>query len=132
MSYGSTAIGFVRPSYDDILSQLETQARLPEYFGPDADLSPYSPLGLLLQLIARSESSSWEGMEGNYYASFVDTATGVQLDRVVRLAGLTRKPVSYATVTLTFTGSNGSTVPDMESTRTSSAKNWQGFKTKTE
>lgn len=111
MSYGSTAIGFVRPSYDDILSQLETQARLPEYFGPDADLSPYSPLGLLLQIIARSESSTWEGMEGNYYASFVDTAVGVMLDRAVRLAGLTRKPVSYATVTLTFSGSNGSTVP---------------------
>lgn len=125
MSYGSTAIGFVRPSYDEILTQLETQARLPEYFGPSADLSPYSPLGLFLQLIAKSESSTWEGIEDNYYASFIDTAVGVQLDRAVRLAGLTRKPVSYATVTLTFTGSNGSIIPVNTLVRTATNINYE-------
>ena len=104
MIYGPTPTGFRKKTYDEILSDLRTRARLPEYFGPDADLSPYGPLGIQIELSAKEISSAWDGLEGNYNDAYLDTAIGVALDRVVKIAGVTRDGKVRYTTTLQITG----------------------------
>ncbi len=110
-TWGVQPQGFVRPGYDEIVATLEDIARQPEHFGADADLTPYSPLGLLVQLAAYGFHSLWEANEDRYYNSFIDTASGVHLDRLCQLIGVYRKPPEYEHVTLLFTGDDFTVIP---------------------
>ena len=109
MSFGVTAQGFVRKNYNDILGELETGAKAG--FGNDVDLSEYSPIGIFLQLMADQLAETWEKEEEVYYSAYVNTATGSNLDRVVGLAGITRRPATNALVVLRIAGTNGTIVP---------------------
>ncbi|EMY25776.1 hypothetical protein LEP1GSC115_0283 [Leptospira interrogans serovar Australis str. 200703203] len=54
-------------------------------FGPDEDVSPHAPLGMFIELVSRSQSEIWQAVESNYNESYLETATGISLDRLVRL-----------------------------------------------
>ncbi|MDD5774274.1 MAG: baseplate J/gp47 family protein, partial [bacterium] len=110
MAFGITDAGFILKTQDDILQELTDLAVLPEYFGPTQDLTIYDPVGQFLNIMAKALSDSWEGLEDAYYSFFIDTAEGVSLDRVVALGGMTRIGAQKATVTITASGVNGTTV----------------------
>lgn len=103
--------GFIPKKYNEILTELQTLSQSPEYWGSDVDLSDYNPLGKLLKLIALTIEQVWELAEDTYYQSFLDTAEGVNLDRLSRLTGITRKPASSETTELTFTGEDYTQIP---------------------
>lgn len=108
---GATQTGFIKKSFEEIKQELETRARLPEFFGSTADLSAYSPLGQIVSVFALVVSENWEYLEYNYYNSYLDTATGVNLDRLGKLVGITRKPALPETVILQFAGSEYTIIP---------------------
>ncbi len=110
MSYGVTAQGFVRKTYEDALGELEDLARTSEYFGPSVDLSTASEVGQFVQLMAKVVADTWEDLEDLYYANNIDNADGVNLDRAVALGGLTRQDAIKATVDIVASGTNGTTL----------------------
>ncbi|MHB8736321.1 MAG: baseplate J/gp47 family protein [Terriglobales bacterium] len=72
---------------------------------------PASPEGALVGILAERESLLQELAQALYDGSYPDTATGSGLDRIVRLAGLTRKPATRSSVTLTLTATGACVIP---------------------
>ena len=105
---GITAAGFVRKTYEEILTDLEAAARLS--FGSDVDLSEFSPTGKFIMLMANSLSENWQLFEDLYYSTFIDTSEGTTLDRVCALGGISRRPATQSAVTLTLSGVNTTVV----------------------
>jgi uncharacterized phage protein gp47/JayE len=107
MSYGITDQGFILKTEDDIFQEMIDDALLPENFGSTQDVSIYDPIGQIIAVAAKALADVWENMEDVFYSAFVDTATGINLDRVLALGGFTRNAAQPATVTITFTGTIG-------------------------
>ncbi|MDI7209911.1 baseplate J/gp47 family protein [Leptospira santarosai] len=110
MNYGSTPVGFVIKDLDAIKSDLITLAQSPGIFGPDEDVSPHSVLGMFIELIAESQFELWQALESNYNDSYIDTSSGIALDRIVRLKGVKRKIAQSEKVTLTIHGLDHTTI----------------------
>lgn len=79
------------------------------------ELGLYTGEGSLLQIIlAPGAYVFWEGLQAlraQVPISFVDETSGRFIDRNAAGYGITRKPGTAASVTLTFTGSAGTTIP---------------------
>lgn len=67
------------------------------------DFSPGSVAGTLVGAIAREFATFYEQLELAYNRSFIDTAEGKALDKVVALLGVTRKPAEPARGQVEFT-----------------------------
>ncbi|MCL2155426.1 MAG: baseplate J/gp47 family protein [Leptospirales bacterium] len=104
MDYGVTAQGFIRKSYDKILSDLQALARSSEYFGESIDLSDESPIGAEIKLMAWSLSNQWQLAEDVYYSFDIDAAEGAALNRLTRLGLVARKDEIRSNGYLLFTG----------------------------
>lgn len=111
MTYGITAQGFVRKTYEVILAELQAKARSGDCFGADVDLSDENYIGPKIKLMAWALAGQWELAEDAYYSLDLDNAEGVALNRVVGLSLVGRDSAANATVDLTFTGVAGSAVP---------------------
>ena len=107
--FGLNTNGFNRMRYADIIAEMNSRAK--SVFGADVNLSEYSPLGMFFKVIAFSMAVIWQLAEYVYYGAYKDTAEGYQLDGVCQYIGITRKPASYATGTVTFTGTVGTVIP---------------------
>jgi len=109
MAYGVLDTGFVPKTYSEIIAEEEAKAK--ELFGSDVDLTATSPLKKFIEITAVEKAILWQALEAVYYAGFIDTATGDNLDKVVSLVSITRNPAVKATGQVTFTGSNGAFIP---------------------
>lgn len=107
--FGLNKDGFNRMRYADIIAEMNSRAR--SVFGADVNLSEHSPLGMFFKVVAFSMAVIWQLAEYVYYGAYKDTAEGYQLDGVCQYIGITRKPASYATGTVTFTGTEGTVIP---------------------
>jgi uncharacterized phage protein gp47/JayE len=107
--FGLNKDGFNRMRYADIIAEMNSRAR--SVFGADVNLSEHSPLGMFFKVVAFSMAVIWQLAEYVYYGAYKDTAEGYQLDGVCQYIGITRKPASYATGTVTFTGTVGTVIP---------------------
>lgn len=107
--FGLNKDGFNRMRYADIIAEMNSRAK--SVFGADVNLSEYSPLGMFFKVVAFSMAVIWQLAEYVYYGAYKDTAEGYQLDGVCQYIGITRKPASYATGTVTFTGTVGTVIP---------------------
>lgn len=101
--------GFTRPQYDEIVSDLTVQWL--QYFGADSNTTTHSVAGVLIRILAFFFDTIYQLIEVVYRAGFVDTATGVSLDRIGSTFGVTRNALSQAMVILHFTGKQGYVVP---------------------
>lgn len=107
--FGLTAKGFRRKRYADIIAEKEARARA--LFGENVNLSEASPLGQFIRLNAWEESLVWEMAEDVYNAAYVDTSTGIQLDRVAQRIGIRRRPAQRATGAVVFLGDDSTEIP---------------------
>ena len=105
---GLTDLGFVRPSYDEIVSDMEQKAK--ESLGEDIDTSELSILGKFIRIVAYDSSISYENLEKVYYSRFPNTALGVSLDRLCVFAGITRNPATAARHNIKVSGTSETTV----------------------
>ena len=97
-----TELGFNRPLYDEILeNQIERAKAL---FGDDIDTSDQSALGKYIRLNVADLDELYQDLEGVYYARFPNTASGVNLDRLLPYAGITRNPATPARFRVRITG----------------------------
>lgn len=103
-----TELGFSRPSYDEIVSDMEQRAK--EELGENIDTTEQSVLGKFLRIIARDSANVYEDIESGYYARFPNTAVGVSLDRLAVFAGITRNPATAARHNITVNGTPETTV----------------------
>jgi len=102
--FGLTGKGLRRKRYVDVLYTMEERAK--ELFGENVNLTERSPLGLFLRVIAWSIGAVWQVVEDVYNSAFVDTAEGINLDRVALYIGVVRRPAVRATGVVTFAGDN--------------------------
>lgn len=107
--FGLTSSGFRIKTREEIFSELSEAAK--EKFGADVDLTPHSPLGILFGIASDSQSKLWQLYENLYYASYVDSAEGLDLDRICRFGNVTRKVAQKETVVLRFMGADYTVIP---------------------
>lgn len=94
--------GFKRLTYDEILTQLEDRARA--QFGQDLNVGRLSVMGILLRVIAWFLGLTWQLAEAVYLSAFISTAVGVNIDRLAKILGITRRQAAPAFGVATFTG----------------------------
>lgn len=110
MSYGLNKEGFKRKRYEDVIASLETRAK--DLFGPDFNLSPRSPQGLFIRLVAWSIALLWQVIEYVYNSAYVDTAEGVSLERVGKNIGIKKRAAVRATGSVDFSGDEGTLITE--------------------
>ena len=101
--------GFDRLTYDDILAIQTENAK--QRFGDDIDTSENSTFGKILRLYCLDSASNNELAEQVYLSAFPASATGVSLDRLAPLVGISRNPATYSQQDITISGTAGTTVP---------------------
>lgn len=83
-------------STDEILENLETELR--NEFGEDIDLTESSVFSDIAQMLATVTNSNQEqDLQEVYESAFLDTATGIDLERVVSIIGIQRRSARNAT-----------------------------------
>lgn len=75
------------------------------------NIEPESPDGLQIAAWVEALANLDEQLINAYRSVDPDTAIGEQLDRIMRLSGLTRQLGTFSTATVTFSGVNGTTIP---------------------
>lgn len=97
--------GFEMPEYDDILADIKLQMK--KTLGAEIDISEGSFMGMIAHLWADDKQEDLQYMQEIYDNSFVDSASGISLDRLGAIAGVQRKQAQYAKATLQITGQAG-------------------------
>lgn len=90
--YGLTDAGFVIPTFDDILNNYMNS--LKNTFGADTATSEDTVFGQLFRIIAYTDYTLWEGMQGVYNTQTLDGAEGIYLDEIFSKRGFYRQSAS--------------------------------------
>ena len=108
---GLTDQGFQKKTRIEIENSMKARAK--NLFGNDINLSDKSPLGKIIKNTAFELSESWNASEDIYSSRFVDFASGVQLDYLCKLIGISRRTANPARSSekQVFEGDDGTTIP---------------------
>lgn len=111
---GLTNSGFEIKRMTQILSDLRAEAvtlftDLLEP-GDQVDTSNSSALGRLVALVSPSLADLWEVAQADYQAFDPNSATGIALDNLVALGGITRQEQTFSTAQVIISGDNGTLV----------------------
>jgi uncharacterized phage protein gp47/JayE len=104
-----TGLGFNRTRLDEILADL--QSKMVNIFGADINVEPDSIDGQTLGIFAEAYDNLTQLTEQAYQNINPQTALGVALSRIVQLNGIRRIEGIKTTVTLTITGTPGTSIP---------------------
>lgn len=94
---------FNRKTLDHIRDSLVTIAK--SELG-NVDLDRGSPPRQLIDVAAIEIADLWESLEGVYYGNYFEDSVGIQIDRILSLAGVSRIPRRGATGEVTFTATS--------------------------
>ena len=104
MSFGVTDEGFVIKRFEDLVPQWEK-------FFSDAygivNTDSSSAIGQLINILAKNDADTWELLEAVYNSQYKDSATGLSLDNVASLIGITRQGELSSTANLLIQGTQG-------------------------
>lgn len=112
-TYGLTADGFTAAREADYLTRIrdEYEARLVALgFAQMPDWERDTFLGQITEIMAWELGNLSEVTQAIYDARSVANATGLQLDNLALIVGVTRQEASKGTVTLTCTGTDGTVI----------------------
>lgn len=98
---GLSPEGFVTKRTAEL--KIELEALFVESFGA-INLNPESVFGQLIGLIVEQQADYWNRLEQVYRSQYPSMATGINLDRVVGINGITRLPAAPTTVVATVGG----------------------------
>lgn len=116
VEYGVEESGFVIKPLDVLIT--EAAALSTSLFGTNIDVSDSSPLGKINQTVLTEMAIQWEKLNTTYLAGFLDSASGVNLDKIVELLGVWRKEAVRSTGYVVFSGTPGTTVPGSTAIKT--------------
>ena len=102
--------GFKRKTRDEILLDMEVSAK--NNFGNDINLKNNSPLGIFLKLVSWSLSLLWFALEKVYNSFYIDTATGQDLDNLVKNIGIKRRLAAKSIGKIRFAGDEGTVISE--------------------
>lgn len=112
---GVTNAGFVVKRLTEILTDDRALAvqLFQDLVAPSdlVDTSDSSALGRLISLAAPSEADLWEAAQEVYAAFDPNSATGIALDNIVALGGLTRKEQTFTTSSILVAGDTNTLIP---------------------
>lgn len=108
--YGITENGFVPKPRASIYAELCASA-ITASGDANLDVSADSDIGVLLGVFADALGGAWEASEGVYQESYPDGATGVPLENLCALTGVTRLAATYSEVNVTLTGTPAAIIP---------------------
>jgi len=100
--------GFKRQRFAELFEEMEAKAK--EVFGESVNTSERSPLGIILRIFAWFLSKLWQDTEATYNSAYINTAEGVQLDRLGPYVGIMRNLEQHATGQIKITGTSGQMV----------------------
>ena len=108
-TWGLTDDGFIAPRAADLLTIIrdDFEARS----GIDVDWEEDLVLGTLTASMAAQLGDLAEGLQALYDSFDVNNATGLALDNLCQIVGVTRDPSTAGSVTLTLTGTTGTVIP---------------------
>jgi uncharacterized phage protein gp47/JayE len=107
--YGITSTGFVAPSQQDIISQLESQFRT--VFGNNINLAPSSNFGQIIGILSGDFALLWQLGQTLYSSRYPSGAEGTSVDNILALNNLKRKQASATRTNLNpVTQANGITL----------------------
>lgn len=109
MAFGLTSTGFNTKRLADITAEIN--AALQAELGAGINLSPSSPLGQIVGIIAEQEAQIWELAEGVYNSQYPDTAENTSLDNVASITNITRIPATKSVVEVRVFGTALTTIP---------------------
>lgn len=109
MTFGLDEFGLTVKRLDDVKTQLQASFRAK--FGQNVNLDEQSVNGVEIGILSEQIADAWEALEDAYAAAYRDFATGVHLDRIAQLVGLTRGPATRSVVGLILSGTNGTVIP---------------------
>lgn len=109
VDYGITDEGYIKPDLATILGEIFALAV--EYYGPNIDLTPASILYIIFNVLGLSKEETHQIAEQFYNSLGISTSHGRALRMHGDDYGLDPKSGVKSTVTLTFTGTPGTTIP---------------------
>ncbi len=111
-----TEAGFALKTLQEYLSQVQSA-----YLDIDSgwNIEPESPDGMAIAIWSELLANLDEALAKAYSSVDPDTAVGQQLDRVARISGIDRKPGTFSTATVTFSGDDGTVIPQGTEVRNS-------------
>jgi len=108
MTFGLSPAGFNAKRLADVKQDLEN-AFIAEY--GDINTDPQSVAGQQIGIFSKAFADMWENLEDVYFSQYPNSASGVALDNVVGLNGITRLPETQTSVTATLDGQEGTFIP---------------------
>lgn len=110
---GITPNGFEARTFEDVLSDLETQEKA--RIDPTLDTKPEGILGNLNGIWSREVALIWENERVLYSMFDPDNAEGALLDNVCKLSGISRRPGTYSFTSVDgyFTSSGVTLLPNV-------------------
>lgn len=109
IKYGVTENGFVRKPVADVVSSLNN--KFIAAFGSNFDISPESPDGQYIGIMADEIASCWEQAEQVFNAFRPGAVSGIGLDNVCELTNTVRYVDKPSQATVLCDGDMGTTVP---------------------
>ena len=106
--FGLSPTGFRPERLADITDEQNEAMRV--QFG-NINLAPQSVFGQLIGVQSKTYADLWENLENVYFSQYPNSASGVSLDNVVALNGVTRLPASQTKVFASCTGNEGTAIP---------------------
>lgn len=107
---GLDSTGLTILNFQQLLNQLSAKTK--EMMGDNMNTDQNSVVGMYIRIISWLQNIVNQDLEAVYYSNFVDQAEGVSLDRLGSNYSVTRNPAQAATVTLNFTGTTGTVIPE--------------------
>jgi uncharacterized phage protein gp47/JayE len=107
--YGITEEGFILKSREQ--SVIDINNRIQTVFGISFDVSPSSPDGQIIGIVADAVHECWLREEAAYNTFVPSKSFGLGLDDLVSLNGIARIENQPTTVLCSLTGTNGIVVP---------------------
>lgn len=113
---GITNEGFVTKTFPQLLEEMRNRARVlfadKVAAGDVVDVSDSSLLGRLINLDITGGADLWQLAQQCWLSFDTNSATGISLDNLVALSGITRQAQTYSTVPLVVRGSIGTFIAD--------------------
>lgn len=106
---GVSSSGWTGKSFQELIDELAAEAKV--RFGEDFPTTPDSVFGQLANIFAASSKDLWDLGQAITDSQNRDAATGIYLDYLANLIGLSRIKASGATGNLLFTGEQNAVVP---------------------
>lgn len=109
ITYGVTDNGFVRKPLADIVTGLNN--KFTAKFGAAFDVSPESPDGQVIGIVADEISSCWEQAQNAFNSYRPGAMAGVGLDSICELTGAKRYVDRHTQATVVCSGNQGTVIP---------------------